>query len=377
MKMDSAQNAQIEILKKVFKFKDAGTGQDGASALVDPRLADLAEKQGPPLMLEAEAARPDGLVGLRSAPKTRATASPETTSASREIAIGISQRPDAAADEFVVSVIYQNRKLSRDKILDRISNVAGGEVEVSYAGRVRALPSWHRSSVDPLVVGAGCGHPNVTVGTLGLFAEDATNKDLGIVSNNHVLADVNSASIGDPILQPGRSDGGRSGDAIATLERFVTIQFGGVPNFLDSAWARLNNSRGTSPADIFDGADVPIGEIASSTPVTLLPGDLVVKNGRTTNYTQGEVVAVNVINLVVDMGGGLVARFDNQIRIETVNANRFSDGGDSGSLILRNDLQPGGLLFAGSGAGGTMNRGMTFANPLADVLAALQIGMVI
>ena len=77
------------------------------------------------------------------------------------------------------------------------------------------------------------------------------------------------------------------------------------------------------------------------------------------------------------MGGGLVARFDDQIRIETVNENRFSDGGDSGSLILRNDGVPGGLLFAGSRTGGGMNRGMTFANPLDRVLSTLNVTMVL
>lgn len=377
MKMDSAQNAQIEILRDVFDFQDMGDGRVGASAFVNPRLADIAEKVGSPVILSAQAARPEGLVGRRSAVDERSTVSPAAAGASRDIAIGVSRRPGAAADEFVVSVIYQDRNLAADNIMDRISEAARGEVDVSFAGRVRALSSWHRSRIDPLQVGAGCGHPNVTVGTLGFFAEESNTQDLGIVSNNHVLADVNSGAFGDPIRQPGRSDGGRASDKIGTLDRFVTIQFGGVANFVDCAWARLDGSRQVNRADLMDGAEVDVGQIASSTPVTLLPGDLVVKNGRTTNYTQGAVMAVNVSNLNVDMGGGLVARFDNQIRIETVNQNRFSAGGDSGSLILRNDLMPGGLLFAGSGTGGTLNRGMTFANPLADVLSNLQVDMVI
>ena len=377
MKMDSAQNAQIEILRDVFDFKEWDVGHRGASAFVNPRLVDIAQAMGPPIILSAETARPEGLVGLRSAAAARSTVSLETAGPSRDIAIGVSRRPNDSADEFVVSVIYQNRDLSRDSILDRISTVASGEVDVNYGGRVRALSSWHRSRADPLQIGAGCGHPKVTVGTLGFFAEDTTNQELGFVSNNHVLADVNSGAIGDPIRQPGRSDGGLAKDEIGTLGRFVTIQFGGVANFLDCAWARLNNSRGIARADLIDGAEAPVGQIASNTPVTLMPGDLVVKNGRTTNYTQGETVAVNIVNLGVDMGGGLIARFDNQIRLETVNGNRFSDGGDSGSLILRNDFQPGGLLFAGSGSGGKMNRGMTFANPLADVLSALRVDMVI
>ncbi|MGF1446706.1 MAG: hypothetical protein ACFBRM_10990 [Pikeienuella sp.] len=377
MKMDNALNAQIEILKKVLNFKELGEGGEGPSDLVDPRLADVAKAAGRPRTLSAGVARPDGIVGLRSEASMRSTASPKTDSVTQDIAIGVSRRPNGKADDFVVSVIYQNRNLGRDSIMDRISSVAAGEVSVGYAGRVRALSSWHRTRIDPLQGGAGCGHAKITVGTLGFFAEDTASRDIGIVSNNHVLADVNSGEIGDPIRQPGRSDNGSAGDKVATLDRFVTIQFGGVANFLDCAWARLDTGRGVNPADIVDGAEASVGQIASNSPITLMPGDLVVKNGRTTNYTQGEVVAVNVVNLGVDMGGGLVARFDNQIRVETVNRNRFSDGGDSGSLILRNDFQPGGLLFAGSGSGGSMNRGMTFANPLADVLSALHVEMVI
>ena len=40
------------------------------------------------------------------------------------------------------------------------------------------------------------------MGTLGLFAEDLEDRGLGIAANNHVLADVNSGEIGDPIRQP-------------------------------------------------------------------------------------------------------------------------------------------------------------------------------
>lgn len=375
--MDSALNAQIEILRKVFDFREFGAGHDGPSALIDPRMADTAAEVGPPIILAAAAMRPEGLVGRRSAPAARTAVSPDLSSPSRDIAIGIARRPDGNGNDFLLSVLYQDRKLSKHKILDRIAGVAKGEVDVRYAGRVRALASWHRNRVDPLQVGAGCGHANVTVGTLGFFAEDAEDRGLGIVSNNHVLADVNSGQIGDPIRQPGRYDGGHAGDAIGTLERFVTIQFGGIVNFLDCAWARLQGVRGTSPADLIDGAEAQVGRIASTTPVTLMPGDLVVKNGRTTNYTQGQVMAINVVNLGVDMGGGLVARFDDQIRIESVNNNSFSEGGDSGSLILRNDGAPGALLFAGSGQGGTLNQGMTFANPLDKVLEQLKVEMVI
>src|SRR5947208_1211109 len=43
------------------------------------------------------------------------------------------------------------------------------------------------------------------------------------LSNNHVLANSNGASIGDPEYQPGPFDGGTSADQIATLSDFQVI----------------------------------------------------------------------------------------------------------------------------------------------------------
>ena len=70
----------------------------------------------------------------------------------------------------------------------------------------------------------------------------------------------------------------------------------------------------------------------------------------------------------VNYGSGRIALFRNQIAILSVNNTPFSAGGDSGSLIWQwgAGLRPVGLLFAGGG-------GTTFANPIASVLAALNI----
>ena len=73
-------------------------------------------------------------------------------------------------------------------------------------------------------------------------------------------------------------------------------------------------------------------------------------------------------NLVMETSGGRVALFRNQIAIQSVNANPFSAGGDSGSLIWHwaSGVRPVALLFAGGG-------GTTFANPIASVFSALNI----
>ena len=68
------------------------------------------------------------------------------------------------------------------------------------------------------------------------------------------------------------------------------------------------------------------------------------KHGRTTGLTHGEVVAVNAtVNVGYSTGS---ARFVKQI---IISPGSFSDGGDSGSLIVtESGNNPVGLLFAGS-----------------------------
>lgn len=102
--------------------------------------------------------------------------------------------------------------------------------------------------VRPAYGGVGIGHMNVTAGTLGTCVYDASAfpgipQRYHILSNNHVLANSDNATVGDPILQPGRVDGGTfPADVIAKLSRFVPIRFhqAGQPvplNLVDAAAA--------------------------------------------------------------------------------------------------------------------------------------------
>ena len=66
--------------------------------------------------------------------------------------------------------------------------------------------------------GVSIGHYAITAGTPGAFVKDKTTAETLILSNNHVMANSNDASIGDAILQPGPADGGKSPqDRIAAL----------------------------------------------------------------------------------------------------------------------------------------------------------------
>jgi hypothetical protein len=100
-------------------------------------------------------------------------------------------------------------------------------------------------------------------------------------------------------------------------------------------------------------------------------GDFVYKVGRTTGSTRGRVTAFDVDNVVVAYDAGNL-RFDNQIEIEGTGRTSFSDGGDSGSLIVDESMQAVALLFAGGDQGGSNGLGLTYANPIQRVLADLK-----
>ncbi len=192
----------------------------------------------------------------------------------------------------------------------------------------------------PAEGGYSVGHYRITAGTIATAAYDARPfpgipRTYYILSNNHVLANSNNARIGDPILQPGRYDGGRyPRDLIARLYRFVTIRFGGLPNYVDAAIA----------AGQFHDLDREIYWIGYVKGVRFLtrPGDIVQKTGRTTNYTTGRVTHVNA-TVNVNYGRGRVARMVRQIVTTNMSA-----GGDSGSLLCDMNENAVGLLFAGS-----------------------------
>jgi hypothetical protein len=58
----------------------------------------------------------------------------------------------------------------------------------------------------PAPLGFSVGHPAITVGSIGGRVVDGAG-NVYVLSNNHVLANGNGASIGDPALQPGPFDG--------------------------------------------------------------------------------------------------------------------------------------------------------------------------
>jgi len=216
----------------------------------------------------------------------------------------------------------------------------------------------------PAPLGYSVGHPLITAGTIGALVIDPSGNRY-ILSNNHVLAAINDAQIGDPILQPGAYDGGTvQNDQIATLSAFQPIDFSSNgTNKFDAAIALTNDVLNSTPAD--DGYGTPSATLYGDgngdgffDNVSALLGVNVIKYGRTTKLTQGQVSGINgtfsICYEVYIIFCLRSATFQDQF---VVSPGTFSDGGDSGSLILSQlGLNPVALLFAGSSTETIANR---------------------
>lgn len=281
------------------------------------------------------------------------------------LVLGVAMR---AKRDFALAVRVQRHALKDGRALEYIRRTARGEVDVRYVGTVRksSVP-WHRRRQRPLLMGCSVGHYRVTAGTIGAFVRLRGKKTLGILSNNHVLANENHAQPGDPILQQSRDDGGvRSKNTIAVLERFVRLKRS-RPNYVDCAVASL-----LEDVDVDLSTIRGLGKLKGVSEDFLDEGLRVAKVGRTTGLTRGRVTAFELDNVVVEFDSG-TCRFDNQIEIEGDGNRPFCDGGDSGALVVGRDLRAVGLLCAASDQGGKNGKGLTYANPIHGVLRALRV----
>jgi len=267
------------------------------------------------------------------------------------IALGIEGR----SDDYRLAVRIQAVTPGLQRNLDRIFQQARGEISVKVIGRLVKQATRDR----PLLIGGSVGHPSVAAGTIGCFVT-AGGRDRLLLSNNHVLADENRASAGDEILQPGPADLGTSPqDRVATLSSFIALS-NSHKNRVDAALALLDKG---VPFD--DGALTGLGTLRGIRTTPLEDDETTVfKIGRTTGVTRGRISAFEVDDVAVSFDMGVIV-FDGQIEIEALEGTPFSLGGDSGALVVDEDLRALGLLFAGNDVD------ITYANPIGEVFQAL------
>jgi hypothetical protein len=240
------------------------------------------------------------------------------------------------------------------------------------------------SKFRPVPGGVSIGHVHVTAGTLGCLVKKGNS--VFILSNNHVLANSNNASPGDIIIQPGGHDGGIiPEDQVARLSEFVpiwfegetgSIAFSGFINFLSRLAGRnyrMLPGKKSQKVNLVDCAIAEpvnendflneifqIGKISGTREGSL--GMEVKKSGRTTGLTTGSIEQVDV-SVRVSFGANKRALFTDQYI-----AGAMSQGGDSGSVVLSQDNQAVGLLFAGS-------TNTTIINRIQNVFQLLDISL--
>ena len=235
--------------------------------------------------------------------------------------------------------------------------VDGVPVRQTVSGLLMAF-SDPTTRVRPAPIGFSVGHPAITAGTIGARVRNGAGQ-VFILSNNHVLANSNGGTPGDAALQPGPFDGGTSADQVGTLFAFRPIDFStGGQNTMDAAIALTSVSEVSNSTPLDDGYGIPsrllFNDANSDGQFDNIAAALntqVQKFGRTTKLTHGTITGVNgtlsICYEVLFIFCIRSATFVDQLIIEPGN---FSDGGDSGSLIVTDNsgLNPVGLLFAGS-----------------------------
>ena len=292
----------------------------------------------------------------------------------KRLALGIGR--GRAPGEFWLAVRLQKNPLEASpqivkNMVQKLTERAENEIDIRFIGRPRAQDDAAPASTElkkkarPLIIGCSVGHVAMTAGTLGLLARHRKTGHPVMLSNSHVLALGGKAKSGEPITQPGRRDGGGPNTLVGALLDSTPLKTDSH-NQVDAAIAMIDDTIE------FKANDVPgLGAFTIGAEDAIQPGVKVVKLGRTTGLRHGEIQAIELDDVGVDYDIGTLY-FDNQIEIQGEPGLPFSADGDSGSLVLDEQMRAIAIVFAGEPR---MNggRGVSFANRLPTVMTMLDI----
>src|SRR6202030_1596840 len=273
-----------------------------------------------------------------------------------------------------------------------MSAVSQADSTASGTSTVTIVPDNGNSQTAPVELGSSGSNAHDSIdngktitccgGTLGSLVTRGGVQY--ILSDNHILARSDAATVGDAIVQPGLIDTPTCTTAgtttVANLTQFSNLQATPSQN-LDAAIAQVIAGKVDPAGKIIylgatvDSNGVPVadapqggtGLAASSVAV----GRPVAKSGRSTGLTCSTVEATNIttsVDYTVNCDGTgtkFTVSYTNQIGVI---GGDFSGQGDSGSLIVTQDTAtPVALLYAGSNTD-------TVGNPVADVLNFFKSG---
>jgi hypothetical protein len=311
----------------------------------------------------------------------------------------------ATGATYVVATVSGATSTSAAGFVSRASAV----VLLNTAG-VASNPATHQAQSQAAVMLGASGGNNTDYDTRGSLIVDCCSGTLGalvegagkrqyLLSNNHVLAKSDHASVGDTIVRPGLIDnnctplGHSASSGQASSVAPVAQLTGWLPlrsklTNADAAIAQVVSRSVDLSGSILElGAKQPDGTLAAAPPGVSSTGGRgesatlnlkVAKSGRTTGLTCGGVSAIDLdvkVDYFLDCAETrpyLTKTFTHQLAIS---GNQFSDAGDSGALVVdAANAEPVGLYFAG----GTDILGVSqaVANPAPDLLNELseQVG---
>jgi hypothetical protein len=216
-----------------------------------------------------------------------------------------------------------------------VGSVAASEAPELASNGANSLSCRMRPAQGGFSVGRVAGSSgSIAAGVIDAECELGAPKRYYLLSSNCVLAALNEGKVGDPILQPSASDGGKqASDTLGRLARFVPLHFDEQPNFVDAAIAEV------SFADL-DRSVFWIGHAVDRAPRVRI-GQTLQKTGRSSCYSTAVVKGVNV-TLAVSYAGRK-ARFCQQILTTPL-----ATAGEGGSLALDSARRAVGLTLAAS-----------------------------
>lgn len=290
------------------------------------------------------------------------------------------------ADEKVI--IYTNRKPTKAHI--KKVGEAFSESGVSVECRQGGFATVKDDPATPFGVAAGelyngrysCGSSvhvvnPVGAGTMGALVTDG--QDVFGLSNNHVTGMCSFADLNLPVIAPGSIDvKADSIDPFTIGHHYSTLPMAdGTPNNVDvdqntdAALFKLANSDlvTSMQRDVYD---------TPSQVVSIQPGMLVEKVGRTTGHTRGlvESVSIGPVPIQYSYPAQRLVYFSEMYVVRSTEEGRvFATSGDSGSLVT--SLSPSGERFAvGLVVGESKRDQITFVLPLVPILDRFGVSLV-
>jgi hypothetical protein len=304
------------------------------------------------------------------------------------VGTGLRIRNGEFTDEICVQVFVQ-RKLDPEALAawqtvpSRVPGYDGANIRTDVVEA--PVPDALQDTTRYRPVPGGCSigpEATVSAGTLGGWACDERDETTVMVSNNHVISNLDTLPTLRRIVQPARLDGGvLPGDVIGRLKRHQQVNTVPNPPTVPVPTSVVDAAIGSIDAGIDINHDVlSIGPAIYELRTPALNMN-VQKRGRTTQLTtNGRITTIGATFSCTYRNRTRISRIQNAFRITSTDGNVFSSPGDSGSLIFDQaagqltDTRPVvGLLYAGGTFNTPPNLPFTDANDINAVFGALDL----